>query len=329
MDNYTRGFLREEDLAPSQSRVENFLRLFSPVRIANSLAPVAHDENGNYELALPSAIADPIASWKGMVDRHRAGIQDDAADARDAFNVGGVAGVGSLAAAPFKPSNALGTFGRGMASKELPMDLASRMARAKEMGFDTDTPVYHGRYRNFDEFDPNRTAYFSEDPEYASVYTNPSASSIGASGNKFKGELTPNVIKAYLKKEDLFDTRNPEHQKLYYDEFNSKWGNNTGLTERGLPDWTDAEPFRQFVQETNQPFKGIIIDEGGVPMPDGSVKSRGLSYAMFEPKNIRSVNAVFDPAKSDSANLLAANPTSSAFIPFAFRNDQNQNALAY
>jgi len=37
---------------------------------------------------------------------------------------------------------------------ELPMDTASRMARAKEMGFDVDTPMYHGtRAKNIKGFD--------------------------------------------------------------------------------------------------------------------------------------------------------------------------------
>lgn len=36
------------------------------------------------------------------------------------------------------------------------MDYASRMARAKEMGFDVDKPVYHGTKDDFTEFDPDR-----------------------------------------------------------------------------------------------------------------------------------------------------------------------------
>jgi hypothetical protein len=34
------------------------------------------------------------------------------------------------------------------------MDQASRMQRAREMGFDTDTVYYHGTRRQFDEFEP-------------------------------------------------------------------------------------------------------------------------------------------------------------------------------
>ena len=47
---------------------------------------------------------------------------------------------------------------------DLPMDNASRMARADEMGFDTSRPVYHGTATDFDAFDPDRaigTNYWS------------------------------------------------------------------------------------------------------------------------------------------------------------------------
>ena len=41
-------------------------------------------------------------------------------------------------------------------AKGLLMDTPSRMARAKEQGFDVDTPVYHGTSEDFDSFDPDR-----------------------------------------------------------------------------------------------------------------------------------------------------------------------------
>ena len=47
---------------------------------------------------------------------------------------------------------------------DLPMDEASRMARAKEMGFDTSRPVFHGTSVDFQEFDPDKsigTQYWS------------------------------------------------------------------------------------------------------------------------------------------------------------------------
>lgn len=49
------------------------------------------------------------------------------------------------------PANAMAGVAR--TAKALPLDDASRMARAKEMGFTTDT--YHGTTRVFDAFDPD------------------------------------------------------------------------------------------------------------------------------------------------------------------------------
>lgn len=64
---------------------------------------------------------------------------------------------------------------------DLPMDEASRMARAREMGFDTDTPLYHGTGADFPAFDAARFqqsdfgtggagVYSSESPQLAGAY---------------------------------------------------------------------------------------------------------------------------------------------------------------
>ena len=42
-----------------------------------------------------------------------------------------------------------------IASGELPMDTASRMARASEQGFNPDDVFYHGTQANFTEFVPS------------------------------------------------------------------------------------------------------------------------------------------------------------------------------
>ena len=43
----------------------------------------------------------------------------------------------------------------------------------------------------------------------------------------------------------------------------------------------------------------------------------------FDPSQVRSVNAMFDPAKSDSANLLAANPLAGA-VPLMWQDEKNK-----
>ena len=46
---------------------------------------------------------------------------------------------------------------RAKAGDGLAMDYASRMARAKEMGFDTSKTYYHGTTREFDSFEPTES----------------------------------------------------------------------------------------------------------------------------------------------------------------------------
>lgn len=51
----------------------------------------------------------------------------------------------------------------------------------------------------------------------------------------------------------------------------------------------------------------------------------GYQTAIFDPRSIRSVNAAFDPAKSDSANLLAANPPTASIPSLAIgQGDDDQ-----
>ena len=56
----------------------------------------------------------------------------------------------------FTNGDSINEFGFDPSSKGLLMDKPSRMARAKEQGFDTDKKVYHGTADDFDDFDPDR-----------------------------------------------------------------------------------------------------------------------------------------------------------------------------
>ena len=85
----------------------------------------------------------------------------------------------------------------------LPMDEASRLKRAKEMGFDTDTVYYHGTRSDFDEFSPShprgapgneKGVYFTKDYRDAEEYAEDVD---GAFDSKSK------VIKAFLRNPDL------------------------------------------------------------------------------------------------------------------------------
>ena len=147
----------------------------------------------------------------------------------------------------------------------LPKDTASRMARAREMGFDVDNPVYHGTDAKAFEaiqkngFDIGKTAdggvWFTTNKGLID------GGEVGAAGNG-------KVIQAYIK--------------------GKKWAG-----------WDEADNFGtdELIQKG---YDGLKLVEDGQ-----------TTYKVFDPKNIRSVNAMFDPAKKDSANLLAARPEAS------------------
>jgi len=151
--------------------------------------------------------------------------------------------------------------------------------------------VYHGTPNaSFTEF--NEGAHFTEDPDYAAIYTNPSASSINS---KAKRSAAPAIMPVYLSIKKPFDTRMPDVRRVFEKEFFGKWGNGTELSERGLPDWTDGRDLLEWIEETGQPYDGILIDEGGTP--EGG--HRGLSWVPVKNTQIKSAtgnNGNFDGA---------------------------------
>ena len=78
------------------------------------------------------------------------------------------------------------------------MDKASRMARAREMGFDVDQTLYHGTGADFTEFKNKQDRdygysgqgyYFTDEPGTANFYAETTAKKGGS----------PNVIPAHLR----------------------------------------------------------------------------------------------------------------------------------
>lgn len=201
----------------------------------------------------------------------------------------------------------------------MPIPFLTRLARAKNAGFDTNEPLYHGSSSSspFSEFDPGRAGlvYFSEDPGYSESYAT--------------GGLP--VAEYYLKKGKQFDSvGNPKHKQKLIKMFNDKGGwelnaemqgydsakdyfadsgqvgrKNFDYDARYDEDWeildnldTDvladlqAEGFDSFRFQERSPSQEF---------PKGVV-----AQAVAEPSRVRSVNAEFDPAKTESGNLLAS-----------------------
>jgi hypothetical protein len=146
-----------------------------------------------------------------------------------------------------------------------------RMQRAEEGGFDMDNVFYHGTSSDFTELKPSTVGdlgggvYVTPNPEKAGSY---------AAVRKFMKRQTNNASPNVLPLRVKSDLNYLDLQGGSIMPFDKARINN--LKEEGY------DGIRQFDS-------------------DGNV----IQMNVFDPKNIRSTNAEFDPAKADSSNLLS------------------------
>jgi hypothetical protein len=204
---------------------------------------------------------------------------------------------------PFRPSEALG-HGVDLAmalagpkflpkgAGELAMDTASRMARAKEMGFRTSMPLYHGTNAEFSAF---RAA-----PTIAEELAAPGVSTA----------LDPAVASEFAASRAATRGGQAQVLPLYH-----RADNPVRL------DLSGRESHAQVVETLRDAFErghdSVMITNYTTP---GGLTGQKI-IIVRDPEQLRSVNAAFDPAKRNSANLLAglagaaAIPLSSLAIP--------------
>lgn len=139
-------------------------------------------------------------------------------------------------------------------------------------------------------------SYFSDMEWYADKYQSQGASMLSYK----KNAKAPKTYAVYLNIEKPFDTRLPEVRKVFEKEFYKKYGTGTPLQESGLPDWTDAEDLREFIEENGLDYDGIIVDEGGFPDGKGGVTSRGVSYIpLMGKEQVKSVDNLHPTENED------------------------------
>ena len=175
---------------------------------------------------------------------------------------------------------------------DLPMGEASRMARAREMGFDVDNDLYHGTAPSMysdDKFSPNIDAfrvskkgqlgsgvYATTDIRKANTFSNAGETNRGdfdlLNPSPRGGSILP-IIAKNENPASFRQMRNAQYQLGDVSDFND-------LSQRGTQELLD----QQFT----------------------SVRS-GNEINIFDPANIRSRFARFDPRLSHLSNLTAAN----------------------
>ena len=231
-----------------------------------------------------------------------------------------------------------GALRSGAAGAELDMSQAARMQRARDMGFDTDITLYHGTgAKNFDSFDVGRSGSVQYSDWGNGVYFTPSKSTADYYRTEALKKTTDRYNDAFQRYEDL--TRGTP-------------------VKNGAPQYTDEAraalaEFQAIGRELNNTDGGQILDAfvrlkrpyiqpyKSTPDPDLANMAKETGYdgihvlrgdgsldevIVFDPSNIRSVNAAFDPAKSSSSNLMAADPFAGAIVP-TYSQPQRRNQL--
>jgi len=201
---------------------------------------------------------------------------------------------------------------------DLPMDKASRMARAEQQGFDVGETYYHGTLADFDEFSAKDSAFNSRSDAPSDVFfmsSSPEVASSYATGKAKKGQAK-NVLDLNIKKGNTAEVRSsptstwsqmqlePDLDIDVRDSFLNKngWRWSDGQN-RNYPELTDTNEMSKLLKDKGYDtaiFRGIT---------DGkTAKANKISQdtvAVFKAESIRSTRAAFDPDKKGSSNLLA------------------------
>ena len=147
--------------------------------------------------------------------------------------------------------------------------------------------MYHGTPNgDFTKF--RSGSYFTQNPEYAALYQNPVASMLRVK----KNAESPKNYQVYLNIKNPFDTRNRKERRIFMQEYYRQWGTGAPLSDSGLPDWTDGIDLQEFIEEMGYDYDGLILDEGATGGYGEEVKSRGFSYVVFSPEQVKNVDNI-------------------------------------
>ena len=185
--------------------------------------------------------------------------------------------------------------GSALAS-ELPMDQASRLARAREMGFDTDNVLYHGTPHKFQSFDPgpHRVGTGGGDVNHPmsehGVFLTPDRAIASLYG--------PNVHEVYIR---------PGNQAKYYDDIADPQAIN-----RQAENLSNAK---------NNGFNSVVLNDNNPRVTPETV--------VFDPSRIRHTTAAFDPAYIDSKGLFLSDTGRPSLMGSALASEQGKGITAY
>lgn len=198
------------------------------------------------------------------------------------------------------------------------MTKKARMSRAEKMGFDTGTTLYHGTGADIQAFKPSTKGkitkaksakgafWLTNNPETAEGYAGLAAD------DSVQKLLDQSLVAERAAKWDKAHELMVEAERL--DAVLEKGQNIMPVYARGkfmefdaegqwMQDLDESGLFKLVKKAKKEGYAGLkmlnFVDEAGY-----GVDRPATHYAIFDPENIRSVNAAFDPAAADIAGLL-------------------------
>jgi hypothetical protein len=221
------------------------------------------------------------------------------------------------------------------AKRGLDMSQGVRMQRATEQGFSPEI-VYHGTGKDFDAFDPamsggsryNTGIFMSQSPDVASTYALGQEKQVlplmyrtESPMQVFADKANWNKLGPNTRVELPARTVNQSEDA----DILRALGIETGSTREMLPssstlrqlfpdvyqyedDFIDTNEFARWAkrQGADAVIFNDIVDRGPAGMfSNEKALNPSRNITIFNPANIRSVNAAFDPTKRSSANLMA------------------------
>jgi hypothetical protein len=172
------------------------------------------------------------------------------------------------------------------------LDESLRMGRAKDMGFDVDKTWYRGTDKDYKR--GKKDSFYSSDPEFAEQFTYGTGpiAPVYAKGKIFNANNQDEVSAVLAKMDEL----NAHAKANPYTDAVSYYPYARDVLEGGVARG-DAHKIEQEIVQ--QALKELGYD--GTKLMEGGVEN----LMMFNPKNIRSKFAKFDPRKKNSGNVLA------------------------
>jgi hypothetical protein len=232
----------------------------------------------------------------------------------------------------------------GLIGDDLPMDEASRMARAREMGFDVDAyhaaetraPIpaanYPGTSADIQSFDMARAGANSGNPAGVAFTTDPAVARSYVESVQFVDNPAPEFAAGTAKFRKIINRKNatpaekasahreygkllidyPQIEKIYpaYEAATYPVKIRTGHKmefDAAGGTFKDIDIHNKVREAVAGGYDSLVvknvIDPGNASKKDA--RNIANTIIVFNPKNIRSRFAKFDPAKKGSANLLA------------------------